>query len=138
MRTNQLRYIRNFFPDRPLLQAQYRDERPPITEIKRLRREGGLTPYQEEHWFGIRPEEELYDIAADPHQIHNLANNPKYAEELQRHREILETWMKETDDQGQYPEPAIQLKATFDLWKDKPIFKNADVNPEYDQFRKSE
>ena len=138
VRTDQLRYIRNFFPDRPLLQAQYRDERPPITEIKRLRQEGGLTPYQEEHWFGIRPEEELYDIAADPHQINNLADDPKYAEELKRHREILETWMKETDDQGQYPEPAIQLKATFDLWKDKPIFKNADVNPEYDQFRKSE
>ena len=138
VRTDQLRYIRNFFPDRPLLQAQYRDERPPITEIKRLRQEGGLTPYQEEHWFGIRPEEELYDIAADPHQINNLAGDPKYAEELKRHREILETWMNETDDQGQYPEPAIQLKATFELWKDKPIFKNADVNPEYDQFRETE
>ena len=30
---------------------------------------------------------------------------------------------------------AEQLKGTYDLWKDKPIFKDAKVNPEYDQFR---
>lgn len=134
VRTDKLRYIRNFFPDRPMLQAQYRDERPPVTEIKRIRAEGGLTPYQEKHWFGLRPEEELYDIATDPHQIHNLAEDPEYSDELKRHRETLNTWMKETDDQGQYPEDAVQLKATYDLWKDKPIFKNADTNPEYEQF----
>lgn len=138
VRSDKLRYIRNFFPDRPLLQAQYRDERPPVTEIKRVRDEGSLTPYQEEHWFGVRPEEELYDIASDPNQINNLADDPRYAEELKRHREILEAWMKETDDQGQYPEDPIQLKATYDLWKDRPIFKNADTNPEYDQFREEE
>lgn len=57
------------------------------------------------------------------------------ADELKRHREILEKWIKEADDQGQDPESAVQLKATYDLWKDKPIFKNAKVNPEYDQFQ---
>lgn len=135
VRTDRFRYLRNFYPDRPLLQAQYRDERPPITEIKRLRAEGGLTPYQEEHWFGVRPEEELYDLEKDPHQINNLADDPAYAEELKKHRTILTDWIKETDDQGQYPEPAIQLKATYDLWKDRPIFRDAEVNPEYDQFK---
>lgn len=135
VRTDQFRYLRNFFPDRPLLQAQYRDERPPITEIKRLRKEGGLTPYQEEHWFGIRPQEELYDLAKDPHQVNNLAGDPAFADELKKHRAILDRWIEETDDQGQYPESAIQLKATYDLWKDKPIFQNAEVNPEYDQFK---
>ena len=71
----------------------------------------------------------------DPHQINNLADDPKFAAELKKHRDLLEAWIKKTDDKGQYPEAAIQLKATFDLWKDKPIFKNAKVNPEYDQFR---
>lgn len=135
VRTDQYRYIRNFFPDRPMLQAQYRDNRPPVTEIKRLRNEGGLTPYQEEHWFRVRPEEELYDIAKDPHQINNLADDPAFAEVLKQHREILNQWIQDTDDQGQYPESPIQLKATYDLWKDRPIFSNADVNPEYDQFK---
>jgi hypothetical protein len=121
-----------------MLQAQYRDLRPPVLALKRLRDAGELTEYQREHWFGERPRDELYDLANDPHEVNNLADDPAYAEELKRHREILETWMKETDDQGQYPEPAVQLKATYDLWKDKPIFKNAEVNPEYDQFKKDE
>ncbi len=135
VRTDQYRYLRNFFPDRPLLQAQYRDERPAVTEMKRMRDEGKLTPYQEEHWFGIRPEEELYDIAKDPHQINNLATDPAFADQLAQHREILNTWMKKTDDQGQYPEDPSQLKATYDIWKDKPVFSNAETNPEYDQFK---
>ncbi len=136
VRTDQLRYIRNYFPDRALLQAQYRDNRPIVLDLKRLHEAGELTAYQDEHWFGIRPEEELYDLAADPHQMNNLATNPDYAAELKRHRDLVEAWIKETDDKGQYPESAVQLKATYDLWKDRPIFSEADVNPEYDPFRK--
>ena len=44
--------------------------------------------------------------------------------------------IKKTDDKGQYPESTVQLKATYGLWKDKPIFSKAKVNPEYDQFKK--
>lgn len=138
VRTDKFRYIRNYFLDRPMLQAQYRDNRPEVTELKRAYKEGKLTDYQREHWFGTRPKEELYDLAADPHQIDNLAENPKFAHELQRHRQILESWIKETDDQGQYTESKAQLKATYELWKDRPIFKQADTNPEYDQFRTDE
>ncbi|MEP4078538.1 MAG: sulfatase [Haloferula sp.] len=136
VRTDKFRYIRNYHLDRPLLQAQYRDKQPTVKDLKRLHEAGELTSYQEEHWFGLRPKEELYEIARDPHQINNLAGDPKYADELKRHRGILEEWIKETDDKGQYPESATQLKATYELWKNKPIFKDAAVNPEYDQFKK--
>ena len=135
VRSEKMRYIRNYYPDRPMMQAQYRDERPVMLALKQGLKDGTLTDYQKEHWFGVRPEEELYDLAADPHQINNLASDPKYAVELEEHREILESWIEETDDKGQYTEDTRQLKATFDLWKDRPIFKNADVNPEYDQFK---
>ena len=67
--------------------------------------------------------------------MNNLASNPKFASDLKKHREILETWIEETGDQGQSPESVAQLKATYDLWKDKPVFKDAVVNPEYDQFK---
>ena len=136
VRSEKFRYIRNFHPERPLLQAQYRDEQQTVKDLKRLHEAGELSAYQDEHWFGIRPKEELYDISEDPHQIHNLAGESEHAEELKKHREILESWIKETDDKGQYAESAVQLKATYDLWKDKPIFKDAKTNPEYDQFRK--
>ena len=135
VRTGKLRYIRNYFPDRHLLQAQYRDNRPPVLELKKLRQEGKLTPYQEKHWFGKRPTEELYDLATDPHQLNNLADNPAFQDELKRHRQILENWITETGDKGQQPEDPEQLRATYNLWKDKPIFKNANTNPEYEQFR---
>ena len=135
VRTDKFRYLRNYFPDRPMLQAQYRDNRPPVLELKRLRQEGKLTPYQEKHWFGKRPTEELYDLAQDPHQFNNLASDPAYHKELKGHRNLLDQWIKDTGDQGQKPEDPRQLRATFKLWKDRPIFKNAKVNPEYDQFR---
>ena len=60
-----------------MLQAQYRDERPVVLALKQGLKDGTLTDYQKEHWFGVRPEEELYDLAADPHQINNLASDPK-------------------------------------------------------------
>ncbi len=135
VRSENMRYIRNYFPNRPMMQAQYRDEKPIVLALKRALEEGTLTDYQKEHWFGDRPQEELYDLTVDPHQINNLATDPAFAQALKQHCDILESWIKQTDDKGQYPEDTRQLKATFDLWKDRPIFKNADVNPEYDQFK---
>lgn len=129
------RYIRNYFPDRPMLQAGYRDNQDIVKDFRRLHEEGKLTEYQETHWFGLRPLEELYDLKVDPHQIYNLANNSKYLKVLKKHRQVLEAWIKNTDDKGQYPEDKAQLKATYDMWKDRPRFKNAKVNPEYDQFK---
>ena len=135
VRSENMRYIRNYFPNRPMMQAQYRDEKPIVLALKKGLADGTLTDYQKEHWFGVRPEEELYDMTADPHQINNLAADPAFDQALKQHRDILESWIKETDDKGQYPEDTRQLKATFDLWKERPIFKNAKVNPEYDQFK---
>ncbi len=135
VRSENMRYIRNYFPNRPMMQAQYRDEKPIVLALKRALEEGTLTDYQKEHWFGDRPQEELYDLTVDPHQINNLATDPAFAQALKQHCDILESWIKQTDDKGQYPEDTRQLKATFDLWKDRTIFKNADVNPEYDQFK---
>ena len=129
------RYIKNYYPDRPMMQAGYRDKKAIVKDMKKAHEEGKLTPYQEVHWFGVRPVEELYDLKADPHQINNLAETPEFSKVLVEHRTVLGNWIKETDDKGQYPEDAAQLEATFNLWKDRPRFKNAKVNPEYDQFR---
>ncbi len=137
IRTENMRYIRNYHLDRPLLQAQYRDNREEVKDLRRLHESGDLTDYQEKHWFGIRPKEELYDLVDDPHQMHNLASDAQHSDQLVRHRQLLDEWIESTGDQGQFPESTIQLKATYDLWKERPIFKNADVNPEYDQFKTS-
>lgn len=135
VRSDKYRYIRNFYPERPLMQAGYRDKKPIVKDLKKAHEDGKLTPFQEQFWFGLRAEEELYDIAADPYQMNNLALDPAFKNILVEHRTVLEKWIKETDDKGQYPEDPAQLKATYDMWKDRPVFKNAKVNPEYNQFK---
>ena len=137
VRSDRYRYIRNYYLDRPLMQPGYRDDRPPSMDMRRLFEAGELTEYQAEHWFGLRPREELYDMDTDPHQIYNLASLPDFQAELLRHKEVLENWINDSDDQGQYSESDVQLRATYELWKDRDIFKNADVNPEYSKFREA-
>ncbi|MFI3285375.1 MAG: sulfatase [Rikenellaceae bacterium] len=41
---------------------------------------------------------ELYDLENDPYEIDNLASNPKYATELERLKEKLKKWQRETKD----------------------------------------
>jgi uncharacterized sulfatase len=45
-----------------------------------------------------RPAEELYDLAADPHEQHNLAADPQHAERVTAMHARLETWMREQGD----------------------------------------
>lgn len=51
-----------------------------------------------QHAYGKRPGEELYDIAKDPHQMHNLANNPEYAGVLSKLRSRLMAELKQSKD----------------------------------------
>jgi arylsulfatase A-like enzyme len=53
-----------------------------------------------------------------------------FADELKRHRDILDKWVEETDDKGQYPESDAGLRSVLRQWKAKC------VNPEYDRVRK--
>jgi len=97
--------------------------------MRKLHAEGKLDAIQARFWSNKRPAEELYNIDNDPHEIHNLATEPAYLVELQRYRDILENWIKETDDKGQYVEDKPNLKYMYDWWGDKC------VNPEYDVFK---
>lgn len=61
------------------------------------------------------PYELLYDTALDPHEINNLAgsNNPEHREALIAMRGALDTWIVETNDQGEWPEP-VEIYAPFE------------------------
>ena len=130
VRTDRFRYIRNFFPDRPYMQPNYRDQWEITKLMRQLHNQGKLNAVQDRFWSDERPEEELYDCENDPHEINNLAGDQKYAEELGRHRKILNEWIRRTDDKGQYPEDKANLKYMFDWWGEKC------VNPEYEIFKK--
>ncbi len=51
------------------------------------------------HRYQERPREELYDLAADPLEQHNLAGTPAVESVLKKMRGLLEDWTKEQGDQ---------------------------------------
>jgi N-sulfoglucosamine sulfohydrolase len=101
------RYIRNFTPDRPFLQAnEYKAKAYPAWSLlPRLYAEGKLTPAQAALCAPTMPPEELYDLSADPHETNNLALLPQHKKIKERLAGALEKWMAETDDQGRQLEP---------------------------------
>ena len=115
--------------DRPFMQPQYRDVMDFTKAMKTYYIEGKMDTIQAFMWSEKRVAEELYDLEQDPHEINNLAADLAYKEELSRHRSILEQWIQETDDKGQYQESADALKAVLTQWE------AVAVNPEYDKAR---
>jgi arylsulfatase A-like enzyme len=48
--------------------------------------------------FEKRPAIELYDVQSDPFNVHNLANDPKYARVQKELKTKMEQWMKDNKD----------------------------------------
>lgn len=105
----QYHYLRNFTPEKgfPTLN-RYKEKCFAIKPLMReLQQQGKLTGPALDLMSPHRPKEELYDIAADPHEIHNLADStkPEHRRALLEMRAALATWMVETGDRGHIPEP---------------------------------
>ncbi len=107
VRTARYKYIRNFHPERPYTQFNASQTRPSpvLTLMQVLHKQGKLTPAQTRFMAPQRPPEELYDLHADPYEIHNLAEDPDHEAVLKDLRRWLDRWIVETDDQGRVPEP---------------------------------
>ena len=80
-------------------------------------------------FFGQRPSEELYDLRTDPHQVNNLATSIDHKSILIEHRNVLNKWIQQTDDKGQYSETEEEYKSQLKMWGKKCI------NPEYERFK---
>jgi N-sulfoglucosamine sulfohydrolase len=115
VRDARYRYIRNFTPDRPFLQAnEYKERSYPVWNLlKQLDARGELTPVQKALTAPTMPPEELYDLDADPHEVHNLAASdaPEHRAALARLRDVLTRWIDETNDQGRVFEPPAVVAA---------------------------
>jgi hypothetical protein len=59
-------------------------------------------------YLPTRPTEELYDLENDPYEIHNLAGDPKYRDDLDDLRSVLYQKMKDIRDPGLIPEPILE------------------------------
>ena len=129
VRTDRFRYTRNYKLDRIFLQPQYRDRQPYLKNLRELYASGKLSPKLKEIYFGERPAEELYDVSVDPAQINNLAKDPAFNKELNRHRKLLDDWLAK-GDMGEGEEPIEEMRENADGKK-----WGQGVNPEYEVYR---
>src|SRR3954462_11641804 len=107
VRTDRYRYIHNFTPDRPFLQANdYKERSYPVWNLlKQLDADGRLTPLQKVLTAPSMPPEELYDEQADPYETVNLVNSPEHQKVLVELRTAVDRWIEESNDQGKQLEP---------------------------------
>lgn len=124
IRDERFRYTLNLHPDRSAMQYNYYpDHVGTWNDLRRLGHEEGemltfgrtpdiLTDLQRSMMTVPRPAEELYDIATDPHETRNLAEDPAHAETKRRLREALQNWRDEYGDLGTVPE--VEL---LDQWR---------------------
>jgi N-sulfoglucosamine sulfohydrolase len=108
IRTRDFLYIRNLRPDRwpagdPIAHKDPKrafgdcDDGPTKNYILDHRDEPVVKPFFE-LCFAKRPADELYDLSKDPHEIHNVAGQPAYADAQKQLRARLDQWMKDSAD----------------------------------------
>ncbi len=134
VRDRQFKYIRNYMWH--LTRGQdisYMNEMPTMQEMRRLHAEGKLRGPQMQYFEPTKPIEELYDTAADPHEVNNLAGDPKYKDVLERLRQVHNQWYRETLDVGLIPEPIFdemkRPEGKFEKTAD-PVFIRQTGTPE--------
>ncbi len=98
VRTERYLYIRNWLPQYPQMPPADAVRSPTFAVMQKLHGEGKLLPAQQACFVTPAPEEELYDLQADPHSLHNLAVDPKHAAVLKELRQRLTDWQRTTDD----------------------------------------
>jgi arylsulfatase A-like enzyme len=102
VRTDRYLYIRNFHPQRPLLQPNaYKDGKSIVRTLRALHDAGRLDPLADALLFSpTRPAEELYEWTTDRWQTKNLAAEPAQQQTLATLRHRLDRWMAESNDHG--------------------------------------
>ena len=134
VRDKQYKYIRNYMWYLPRSQdINYMNEMPTMREMRRLHAEGKLQGPQMQYFEPTKPVEELYDTAADPHEVKNLAGNPQYKDVLERMRRAHAEWCRQTADVGLIPEPVLDEMKWPDGKREKtvePAFIKQTGNPQ--------
>jgi uncharacterized sulfatase len=113
VRDARYKLIHNFYPDRSYAQFNeyIKNSYPALTVLQTLAKEGKLNDLQARWLAPTRPEFELYDHQADPHEVNNLAADPAHKKAFERLKKRLDQWIAETNDQGRTAEPRAVLEA---------------------------
>ena len=118
VRKGNFKYIRNyqpFYPDG--LENFYRYKQAAFQEWRQLFHQGKLTP-QQASFFLPKNVEALYDLANDPHEMNNLANNANDQTKLLQLRELMQEHQRQIPDLGFIAESRLVQISTDESFYD--------------------
>ena len=99
VRTTRFKLIRtDAYTGLPLCTAADIGASPSFLALRVLARAGRLTEAQRPLFQAPRPRIELYDLAADPWELHNVAGDPAYAKEVRELAGVLQEWIEQSGD----------------------------------------
>jgi N-sulfoglucosamine sulfohydrolase len=107
LRTADYRYIRNYAPDRWPTGGDFLSSNKtthgdidggPVKDSLLHPATRAKFPHQVALCLNRRPAEELYELRSDPHQLRNLAVDPRHQATLSDLRTRLDTYLKQTGD----------------------------------------
>lgn len=141
IRDERYRYTRNFLPHK--IYGQYLDYlwRAPSMQSWTEEFQKGTLNQTQSRFFEPKMIDELYDVQTDPHNIHNLAEDPAYAEVLDRMRAATLSWMIEIEDVGLVPEAMIERiteETTMYEYARSEAYPIEDILPRVDQMTRGD
>ncbi|MDP6447623.1 MAG: sulfatase [Pirellulaceae bacterium] len=108
VRDHRFKYVRNYRPDLPYIgYIPYRDQQEIMQEMHRLIAAKKLGPDQWQFTATTKPLEELYDTKTDPHEIRNLASDPRHFRKLAELRSAHLEWTERVNDLGHLAEEEL-------------------------------
>ena len=132
VRSLRYKYIRNDYPDLPATPPADVGRSLTFTAMRKLLAQGKLTASQMTCFLKPRPGEEFYDTIRDPHEMQNLANDPRYASVLAEHRRALDDWSRRTA----FEIPETRTPDEFDRETGKPLPNRIRPRPSKKDFQK--
>ena len=122
VRTKEFKYIRNYLPGTPYMQHNdYKEKNYPTWNlVKEWAKQGKLTKEQSLFAAAEKPIEELFDLQADPDEVRNLADNPKYRDTLKRLRALVDGFVEENDKQVNFEDPVDVYRGYYNHLPEDP------------------
>jgi len=99
VRTLRFKLIRtDAYTELPLCTAADIGASPSFKVLRARAKAGRLNPAQRRLFEAPRARLELYDLEADPWELRNVADEPRYARQVRQLAAVLQEWMEQTDD----------------------------------------
>ena len=98
VRSGDFLYIKNNYPNQLAVSMESDPTFPAGEELWEKNATGELNDKQKDIFQKPRPEEELYQVSDDPHQLTNLAGKKEFKETIKELSGYLSNWTKETGD----------------------------------------